>query len=217
MLFDMDGVLVNSEPLHEKAQDIVCRRFDLEVPTSVSPIFKGWTEDRVYAYIAKHFGTGRATVDTLIKAKHAAFASLSEELELMPGASKLVQVIHNLNIPLGLVTSATRADQERAFSKFDFFPYFSSVTTVEDVTEAKPHPQPYLIGAERLGMRPEECIVVEDSKYGIVSALRAGCHVLGLATTFSCDALHDAGAHAVFGSIEAIEPHIKKLLNLTVV
>lgn len=213
----MDGVLVNSEPLHEKAQDIVCRRFDLDVPTSISPIFKGWTEDRVYAYIAEHFGTGSATVETLIRAKHAVFASLSDELELISGAADLVQALHNLDIPLGLVTSATRADQQRAFAKFGFFPYFSSVTTVEDVTEAKPHPQPYLTGAERLGMRPEECIVVEDSKYGVISALRAGCHVLGLATTFSCDTLSDAGAHAVFDSIEAIELHIKELLSLTVV
>ncbi len=213
----MDGVLVNSEPLHEKAQDIVCRRFDLDVPTSISPIFKGWTEDRVYAYIAEHFGTGSATVETLIRAKHAVFASLSDELELISGAAELVHALHNLDIPLGLVTSATRADQERAFAKFGFFPYFSSVTTVEDVTEAKPHPQPYLTGSERLGMRPEECIVVEDSKYGVISALRAGCHVLGLATTFSCGALDDAGAHAVFDSIEAIEPHIKELLKLTVV
>ncbi len=213
----MDGVLVNSEPLHEKAQDIVCRRFDLDVPTSISPIFKGWTEDRVYTYIAEHFGTGSATVETLIRAKHAVFASLSDELELISGAANLVQALHNLDIPLGLVTSATRADQQRAFAKFGFFPYFSSVTTVEDVTEAKPHPQPYLTGAERLGMRPEECIVVEDSKYGVISALRAGCHVLGLATTFSCDTLSDAGAHAVFDSIEAIELHIKELLSLTVV
>lgn len=213
----MDGVLVNSEPLHEKAQEIVCRRFNLDVPASISPIFKGWTEDRVYAYIAEHFGTGFATVETLVQAKHAAFASLSDELELISGAATLVRALHNLNIPLGLVTSATRADQERAFAKFGFFPYFSSVITVEDVTEAKPHPQPYLTGAECLGMRPEECIVVEDSKYGVVSALRAGCHVLGLATTFSCDTLSDAGAHAVFDSIEAIESHIKELLSLTVV
>lgn len=213
----MDGVLVNSEPLHEKAQDIVCRRFDLDVPKSISPIFKGWTEDRVYTYIAEHFGTGLATVETLIQAKHAVFASLSDELELISGAAKLVQALHNLNIPLGLVTSATRADQERAFAKFGFSTYFSSITTVEDVTEAKPHPQPYLTGAERLGLRPEKCIVVEDSKYGVVSALRAGCHVLGLATTFSGDALDNSGAHAVFDSIEAIEPHIKELLSLAIV
>ena len=212
----MDGVLVNSEPLHEKAQDIVCRRFGLDVPKSISPIFKGWTEDRVYEYIAKHFGTGSTTVEALIQAKHAAFASLVDELELISGAAKLLKELSDLNIPLGLVTSATRADQERAFTKFGLFPYFSSVTTVEDVTEAKPHPQPFLTGAERLGVRPEECIVVEDSKYGVVSALRAGCYVLGLATTFSCDALDDAGAHAVFDSIEKVEPHIKELLSLAV-
>ena len=62
----MDGVLVDSESIHEKAQNIVCRQYELNVPKSVSPIFKGWTEKRVYEYIAENFGTGPATVEELI-------------------------------------------------------------------------------------------------------------------------------------------------------
>ena len=207
----MDGVLVDSEPLHEKAQDIVCRQFGLDVPETVTPTFKGWTEDRVYEYIAEHFGTGSTTVENLVKAKHAAFASLSDELQLIPGALNLVQLLHELDRPLGLVTSATKADQERAFTKFGLTAYFSSVTTIEDVRLPKPDPQPYLIAAARLGMPAEKCIVIEDSKYGILSALRAGCHVLGLTTTFPHQTLQDIGAHAVFQSIAEIEIYLRTL------
>lgn len=211
----MDGVIVDSESLHEKAQDIVCRQFGLDVPKTVNPLFKGWTEDRVYEYIAEHFGTGSTTVENLVKEKHAAFASLSDELQLIPGALNLVQLLHKLDKPLGLVTSATKADQERAFTKFELAPYFSSVTTIEDVRLPKPDPQPYLITAARLGVPAKECIVIEDSKYGVLSGLRAGCHVFGLTTTFAHQALQDAGAHAVFQSIAEIEAYLRDLLSPT--
>ncbi len=209
----MDGVLVDSERLHEKAQDIVCRQFGLDVPKTVNHLFKGWTEERVYEYIAKHFGTGSTTVENLIKAKHFTFASLSEELQLMPGAMRLVQFLHDLDMPLGLVTSATKADQKRAFIKFGLTPYFSSVITIEDVHRPKPDPQPYQITADRLGLPARKCIVVEDSKYGILSALQAGSHVLGLASTFSHETVQDAGAHAVFRTLAEIEGYIRSLLS----
>lgn len=211
----MDGVLVDSEPLHEKAQDIVCRKFGIDVPKTVNPMFKGWTEDQVYEYIAEHFGTGSTTVENLVKAKHLAFANLSDELQLMPGALSLVQLLHEQDMPLGLVTSATKTDQERAFTKFRLAPYFLSVTTIEDVRLPKPDPQPYLITATRLRVPAEECIVIEDSKYGVLSGLRAGCHVLGLTTTFPYQALQDAGAHAVFQSIAEIEAYLRALLSPT--
>ena len=208
----MDGVLVDSEPLHEKAQNIVCKQYGLDVPKTVSPIFKGWTEERVYEYIAEHYGTDSATVEDLIKAKHEAYAGLSDELELMSGALQLVRFVHGLGLPLGLVTSATKADQKRAFAKFDLTSYFSSVVTVEDITHPKPDPQPYLTGAAHLQMAPVDCLAIEDSKHGILSALHAGCCVFGVATTFPYHVLEKVGAHAVFHSIEEIELHLKSSL-----
>ncbi len=205
----MDGVLVDSEPVHEKAQDIVCRQYGIDVPKSVSPIFKGWTEDRVYEYIAANYGTGTSTLENLIKEKHKVFASLSNELQLMPGALSLVQFLHDSGFPLGLVTSATKADQERAFLNLGFTPYFSSVTTVEDVHSPKPDPQPYLIGASRLDVSATECLVIEDSKYGVLSALRAGCNVFGIASTLPYDALQEIGTHHVFHTLAEIETELK--------
>ncbi len=204
----MDGVLVDSEPIHEKAQDIVCRQFGIDVPNSVTPTFKGWTEDRVYKYIAENYGTGTTTLENLIKTKHLVFASLSNELQLMSGALHLVQFLYDSGIPLGLVTSATKADQERAFSNLGLTPYFSSVITVEDVRSPKPDPEPYLIGASRLDVPATECLVIEDSKYGVLSALRAGCTVFGIATTLPYDALQEIGAHRVFHTLAEIETEL---------
>lgn len=207
----MDGVLVNSEPIHEKAQKIVCEQFGLDVPESISSTFKGWTEDRVYKYIAKHFGTGSTTVKNLINAKHSAFASLAHEVELMPGALDLVQYSHSMGIPLGLVTSATKADQERAFQNHNLSSYFSSIVTVEDVLCPKPDPEPFIQGSKNLGIPPSECLVIEDSKYGIQSGLDAGCHVFGLASTFTHQILEETGAQKVFDSIPEIKSYLKSL------
>jgi len=207
----MDGVLVNSEPVHEKAQYIVCKQYGLEVPQTVSPMFKGWTEDRVYEYIAKHFGTGSTTVENLIKAKHSIFASLANEVQLMPGALQLVQFTHRKGLRLGLVTSATKADQERTFKNHGLTSYFSSVVTVEDVLHPKPDPQPFILGAARLGVSPSDCLVIEDSKYGIQSGILAGCHVIGITSTFTHDILKEAGAHRIFSSIPNIESFLKSL------
>ncbi len=207
----MDGVLVNSEPIHEKAQYIVCKKYGLDVPETLSPKFKGWTEDRVYEYIATHFDTGSTTVEHLIKAKHSVFASLANEIQLMPGALQLVQFSRGIGLPLGLVTSATKADQERTFQNHGLASYFSSVVTVEDVLHPKPNGQPFLLGASRLGVPPSECIVIEDSKYGIQGGLDAGCHVIGLASTFAHYILEEAGAHKVFQSIPEIESYLKSL------
>jgi len=214
ILFDMDGVLVNSEPIHEKAQEIVCQQYGLDVPKTVTPTFKGWTETRVYEYISRHFGTGSATVEKLIAAKHSVFASLADELQLMDGAMDLLQYVNDQGLPLGLVTSATKSDQQRAFRNLGLISYFSSIVTVEDVTYPKPDPEPYIKGADGLGFAPLECLVIEDSQYGIQSAMEAGCHTFGVATTFSYDVLEHVGAHKVFHSIRDIELYLRELFSL---
>ena len=205
---------MNSEPIHEKAQNIVCQQYGLNVPKTVIPTFKGWTETRVYEYISKHFGTGSSTVEELIAAKHSVFASLADELQLMDGARDLLQYVYDKGLPLGLVTSATKADQQRAFRNLGLNSYFSAIVTVEDVACPKPDPQPFLKGAECLGFTPSECIVIEDSQYGIQSALRAGCHTFGVATTFSYSMLENVGAHKIFHSLKGIELFLKDVFSL---
>lgn len=208
----MDGVLVDSEPLHEKAQQLVYQQFGLGIPQSLSSTFKGWSEERVFGYIADHFGTGSATIEDLIHAKHKAFANLSDELELIPGAMDLLHMLHQEAVPMGLVTSATKSDQERTFTKFGLTHFFSSVITVEDVHKPKPDPQPYLSAASNLNLPPTNCVVVEDSKYGVISATHAGCHVVGLTTTFPYHILNDAGAHAIFNSMSEIHAYLTTVL-----
>ena len=204
VLFDMDGVVVASEPLHEEAQRMVFARYALDVPESEFARFKGWTERRVYAYIAEHFGVGDTTVEALVEAKHAAYESISHKLTLVPGAGELITELSGAGTVLGLVTSAVRADQVRACDKFGLTDHFGTIISAEDVTHAKPHPEPYLTAANRLGVDPKTCLVIEDSLYGITAAIRAGCSIIGLAGTFSPSVLEESGADAVADSMQTI-------------
>ena len=90
--------------------------------------------------------------------------------------------------------------QELAFSQFGLSNYFDVVVTGNDITHGKPHPEPYLKTAEKIGYSPLQCLVIEDSTNGIRSAKAAGCRAVGIATSFSSDTLLAAGADVVVQS-----------------
>ena len=86
---------------------------------------------------------------------------------------------------MALVTSSLRHNQELAFAQFGLAPYFDVVVTAENVTQPKCIRAVYLTAVVRLGIQPGECLVIEDSLHGIASARAAGCHTLGLTTSYS--------------------------------
>jgi beta-phosphoglucomutase-like phosphatase (HAD superfamily) len=86
--------------------------------------------------------------------------------------------------------------------------YFDAVVTAEDVSRTKPDPEPYLRAAEQLGVSTQFCVAIEDSRNGVRSAKAAGCHVIGLTTTYSADALMAAGADVVWNSYREIAAYL---------
>lgn len=194
LLLDLDGVVIDSEPLHEQAQRIVFREHGLDVPDSVLPSFKGMTEQDVFTRIVLDYARGEGDVAALVEAKERAYRELLVDVTLIPGAASFIRQAHG-RYRLALTTSSVRADQELAFAKFYLASYFETVVTAEDIDNPKPHPQPYLTTAERLGVDPSDCLVVEDSLNGVASALGAGCIVAGLTTSFRKDVLEEAGTH----------------------
>lgn len=194
ILLDMDGIVIDSEPLHEEAQRIVFRDFDLDVPDSVLPTFKGMTEQDVFMRIVLDYADGDGDVDVLIAAKERAYRKLLKDLKLIPGALSFIRSIYG-RFRIALTTSSVRMDQQFAFDKFDLAPYFEAIVTAEDILNPKPHPQPYLTTAERLSLEPADCLVVEDSLNGVRSAVGAGCTVAGMTTSFRREKLEEAGAH----------------------
>ena len=195
IIFDMDGVIIDSEPLHEKAQRIVFSQYELSVPSTVFSAFKGKTEADVFGHVVETYADNRVDASELIALKHDVYSQLMGELQLIDGAKALIERLVERGVPLGLTTSATRRDQQRTFALFDLHAFFNVVVTADDVTNPKPDPEPYLTTARRLDIAPDSCLVIEDSTHGVLAAQRAGCTVIGLPTSFSTERLMQAGAH----------------------
>ena len=203
----MDGVVIDSEPLHEKAQRTVFTRYGLAVPEDVLPSFKGMVETDVFARIVREFAAAPMDPALLVEAKNAAYRALIAEVELVPGFLSFLHGVREC-YAVALTTSSIRADQARAFTKFDLDAYFDVVVTAEDITRPKPDPEPYVVTASRLGLTPGTCLVVEDSINGVRAAAGAGCVVAGLTTSFDAPDLLAAGAHVAVRSFAELAERI---------
>lgn len=203
-IFDLDGVIIDSEPLHERAIRVVCARHDIEVPDRLFDTFRGQTDRDLMEHLARKRSVDPAV---LLAAKHDAYEALHRELTLMPGVLNVLDGLEARGRPLALVTSSVRRNQRQTFERFGLTPYFDAVVTADDVKRAKPHPEPYQRAVELLGVAASACCVVEDSTHGVTSARRAGCMVVGLCSSFSESALQAAGAHRTVESYDELMHH----------
>lgn len=180
-LFDLDGVLIDSETLYTGFWEKVGRSHHLPSPTFAYDI-KGTTLNDI---LTTHFPDPnvRADVDRMLH-------EFENEIvyPVFPGALEFVDHLRSLGLKTVIVTSSDDKKMDYLFKQHPDFPsHFDAIVTATDVTHSKPHPEPYLIGAAKAGAAPEECIVFEDSFQGLESGRAAGCKVIGLATTNQAD------------------------------
>src|SRR6516225_10975446 len=169
ILFDLDGVIVDSEPMHEKAyrQTSLYLGRDLTQEEVASP--RG-TVDEIGATKLLEYNPGATlSVPQVIEHYNNLFKAMFDQMKLIPGSRELIQKAHRKGFKLGLTTSALRENQQRVFEMFNLWPFFSTIITGEDIINGKPHPEPYLKTAEKLGVAPANALVIEDSVNGVRS------------------------------------------------
>lgn len=107
---------------------------------------------------------------------------------------KVIDLIHSLakNFTLALTSSSSRAEVDLITKEFDIDHEFSITISADDVTKGKPNPEPYLITAQKLNLKTKECVVIEDSHSGVLSAKAAGCYCIGVTTTHPKEDLKEA-------------------------
>ncbi len=208
ILFDLDGVIIDSEALHEEAGRMAMSRYALDAASLDFDAFKGKTEQDVFEYVVEANEANHVSVADLIALKQRLYGDLLDRLQPVSGALAFIERLARVGVALGLTTSSLPENQQRAFDKFDLYRYFDTVVTAADVTHAKPHPEPYLTTAQRLGVAPARCLVIEDSTHGVRSARRAGCRVAGLTTSFGKEALAEAGAEVVVDRYDELARHL---------
>lgn len=181
-LFDLDGVLIDTESLYTEYWDTLGRRFAPGISDFAMRI-KGTTiSDILATYFPPELH------DEILGSLRGFEASMA--YRLFPGVEDFLRRISAAGIPAAIVTSSNDEKMQRLWSQLpELRQWFAAVVTDSMVSHSKPDPEPYLVGAAKLGVRPEDCCVFEDSFSGIESGRRAGAKVVALSTTNSLESL----------------------------
>jgi sugar-phosphatase len=185
ILFDLDGVLVDSTGAVDREWRLWARRKGVD-GDAVMAIAHGVRTIEVIRRVAPH-------LDAVAEAWEIENEEASDQqgVRVMPGAAALVNSIPEGQ--WGVVTSGTRL-LASARLRFCGLPVPKVLVTADDVANGKPHPEPYLKGAERLGFEPADCLVIEDAPAGIRSARTGGFKVVGITSTYPAPKLEEATA-----------------------
>jgi HAD superfamily hydrolase (TIGR01509 family) len=180
VLFDMDGVLIDSEPAHMAALSGVLSDFGFPAPGvgDWEAVFLGRPDrDGLLDWFAAH-GID-APVEPLMDETLARFTDVFRDLvEPFEDGQWLARELRARGLPLALVSGARRAEIELTLATFDLGAVFAVSVSADDVARGKPDPEPYLRGAAALGVRPAACVVIEDAPAGVAAARAAGAAVI---------------------------------------
>jgi beta-phosphoglucomutase len=187
----MDGVIVDSNPIHKEALERFCKKhgYELSEKELREKIYGRTNRD----WLRNLFGElDEETITAFAHEKEALFRSLYSGIEPLNGLIEFLDQLEKVNISRAIATSAPRANVDFTLDKTNTRRYFQTILDDSFVTEGKPNPQIYLKSAEALGFSPANCIVLEDSLSGVQAGKRAGCKVVGVTTTHTPEELADA-------------------------
>ncbi len=181
ILFDLDGVLIDSEPLHGQAWKETASLLDLNLTDSQLKLFRGRRRIDCANELVK-LTPKTVSVDDVLGLHKPISKRLILTAQAMPGSENLVKRCYQDNIPMALVTSSSAESMKNKTAHHKWMNLFSIRVLGDDksLAKGKPAPDPYLLAAEKLNFSPQECWAVEDSISGVSSALKAGCFVLFL-------------------------------------
>ena len=214
LIFDMDGVLVDSEPLHKRAKELAFAEVGLILPESVYDSYKGRPDRTMMPEVLS--AHGRASHAELVteRKKHF-YEQIEHELQPIPGAAEFVRWAAT-RFRLALATSATPRNRAAALRMLQLEDCFQSIVDTDRFQRPKPDPEIFQVAERDLALSPDQCWVIEDSIAGIGAAKAAGELTVGITTTFSREALLAAGADLVVNSFAELRGTLEKELQVDV-
>lgn len=211
ILWDNDGVLVDTERYYYEANRDYLRRFGVDL--SEENYFRWYLCDNLGAWHLLDQNANPEQIAHWRRERNALHLELLKQAGslLTPGIEHVLERL-NGRVEMGIVTSATRASFEAIHNRHDILRYFRFALTADTYGESKPSPEPYLLGLDRLDRQAEECLVIEDSPRGLQAALAAGIRCIVLRNRLSRD--HDfAGAWRIVDSMDELLVEIEALLD----
>jgi beta-phosphoglucomutase len=209
LIFDMDGVLVDSESLHTRAKERAFQEFGIALPESVYDSYKGRPDVTMMQEILTARGWPADKIQKLSQRKDEVFDETKHEMEAVPGAADFVAWAA-VRYKIALATSATPRHRETVFGMLGISAYFQSMVDSSRSQRPKPDPDVFQIAMRDLGVSPADCWVIEDSVNGLRAAKAAGCFAVAITTTFDRDTVAAAGADAVVDSFAELREMLQR-------
>lgn len=174
VLFDMDGLMFDTEALYRDATLAAAKEAGFELPISVYLETVGLPSSQARELLIAHFSNHIDLDDLWTKASELFDQAAQTDLRTKPGLLEILSFLDEREMPLAIVTSSSRATVDRHLIAAGLQDRFKTVVARGDYSKGKPHPAPYLLAAERIGLHVSECVALEDSHNGVLSASSAG-------------------------------------------
>lgn len=177
----MDGVIVDTEPVHHYAYHQHFKQLNIEVSPEMYASFTGNSTKNIFEKLKAQFKLNE-DVTTLVETKRNLFNDAfdsKEDLFLLDGVEDLIKDLHTNGIQLVLGSSSAKVTINRIFNRFNLHQYFAHIVSGEDFPKSKPHPAIFQHAAHLAQTPVENCIVIEDSTNGILAAKAAGIYCIG--------------------------------------
>jgi HAD superfamily hydrolase (TIGR01509 family) len=209
VIFDYDGTLVDSEYLHCLAlSEAIKANTGIAVTPEQVGLLAGMTYTEKARILLKD--KGNFDIEKIAAEAYDYFLSIAlDKIKLRRGAKRVIKMIHSLGLKIGLCSPNEKEFLKKSLSKFGILKYFQVIVGREDVVKPKPDPEGYLLAAERLKVKPEECLVFEDTPTGFTSAKQAGMKVIILYNPY----LKDPQYPGALMQIKEYKEITKKLLK----
>lgn len=201
VIFDFDGVLLDSEPMHYEASSYVIKKLGLSLSfDEYEEKYLGLADRDMFTRFFTDYGreVSSQELQGMIAEKGAFYTNLiynHDKLPMMEDVDKYIEFLLKQKLKLGICTGSTRNELTAALACLKqgaLQSCFNTSVTVDDISQGKPSPEGYLLTAKRLGVLPEKCMVIEDAPHGVEAAKAAGMFVTALLTTYPKERLQQA-------------------------
>ncbi|HEX8966663.1 MAG TPA: HAD-IA family hydrolase, partial [Chloroflexota bacterium] len=183
VIFDMDGVLLDSEPLHLQALNEVLAPLGYRTTAAESEQLVGLTSEECWQAIVRRYSLPGDLADYLASYDEAVLRVLRQPIVATRGATELIAGLRRQGFRVGLASASRRAWVDATLSGLGLADAFDVVVSGDDVTHGKPSPDLFVLAARGLGVPADRCVVIEDSPHGVLAAKRAGMTAVALRTT----------------------------------
>jgi len=189
VIFDMDGVIIDSEELHKKAYYETFNAIGVHVTDALYKTLTGSSTINTFQKLVAHFHLNEKPEDLVLnkRERYVNFFENDPNLHLVKGVEEIIKYFYNKGLTLILASSSAMVNIDRVFNRFDLNTYFTAKISGADLKESKPHPEIFEKAAVLGNTSRQNCIVIEDSDNGVKAANDAGIFVVGYRNPLAAD------------------------------